>query len=63
MRPINVKKKWMCFTLKAENSSRRSLMKFGIFSTSFANSVVLEKVFYLTYFWCDCPGLAVFGFW
>lgn len=43
MRPIYAKTKWMCLTLKAESSSKRSLIKFGIFSTSFANSVVFEK--------------------
>lgn len=53
----------MCSTLKAENSSRKSLIKFGVFSTSFANSVILEKVVYLTYFWPDYPGLTAFGFW
>lgn len=37
---INAKTKWMCLTLKAENSSKRSLVKSGIFSTNFANSDV-----------------------
>lgn len=57
-RPRNARTKWVCLTLKAENSCKRSLIKSGIFSPGSANSVGWEKSELPDLFW-----VFLFGLW
>lgn len=56
-RPRNSKAKWMSLTLKAGNSCKKSLIKSGVFSPRFANTVGWGKSELPDFFWVLLPSV------